>query len=138
MDDEKSSSLLKGIFCGSLAPGDNLVKTLLLSSRGSLGDRILDISIQSRAHEDVSELLQTVTVPTIHPFECSFDIEYRKTNTRMTALSDLRSFEGDFWDDADGGEAVVTATMRCIGPSRVEVERVVFEEEVKYDAWLLS
>ena len=47
LENERSTSLLKGISFGALQPGANKVKTLYLSSTGLAGDRVLDISVHS-------------------------------------------------------------------------------------------
>ncbi|KAF9022277.1 hypothetical protein BDZ89DRAFT_208493 [Hymenopellis radicata] len=49
IDGESSSSFIKGVPFGTLSPGENCVRVLHLTSTGGAGDRILDISLQSRS-----------------------------------------------------------------------------------------
>src|ERR1700691_4065044 len=85
-DDQRSAVLIKGVSFGVVPPGVDVLKTLYLVNTGAAGDRILDISIQSRTMpkpspsgstpispdsqsypSDTSEALQTLTVPTVNP-----------------------------------------------------------------------
>lgn len=112
----------------------------MLKSTGAPGDRMIDISVRSRWSlqpeesselENVSELLQTIDIPTVEGIQFDFDVVYQRSVAEKLGLGDLRRYDGDFWDDTDAGEAVVTARMECVGPWRLEVEGVVFERRVK-------
>lgn len=142
MGDELSSGLIKGVAFGTLSPGTSSVKTLHLISTGGAGDRILDISLQSRATvegdttnspEDISEILKTVTVPTVHPLVTSHNIVYRRATSARLALTDLRSFDEDFWDDGEGGEGDITFTLQCTGPWSFELDGLEFIRKVWCD-----
>ncbi|RPD57771.1 hypothetical protein L226DRAFT_490820 [Lentinus tigrinus ALCF2SS1-7] len=54
MDDQRSTSLIKGIACGSLAPGVSVLKKLYLTNTGAAGDRVVDISVQSQSRTPAS------------------------------------------------------------------------------------
>lgn len=49
MDDQRSTSLIKAVACGTLAPGVSVLKKLYLTNAGVPGERIVDISVQSQA-----------------------------------------------------------------------------------------
>ncbi|KAI0753080.1 Foie gras liver health family 1-domain-containing protein [Daedaleopsis nitida] len=49
MDDQRSTSLIKTVACGILAPGVSVLKKLYLNNTGAPGERIVDISVQSQA-----------------------------------------------------------------------------------------
>ena len=49
MDDQRSTSLIKGIACGTLSPGISILKKLYLTNMGAPGDRVVDISVQSQS-----------------------------------------------------------------------------------------
>ncbi|TRM69045.1 Gryzun, putative trafficking through golgi-domain-containing protein [Schizophyllum amplum] len=143
VDGQESTSLVKGITCGVLAPGVSVVKTLHLLSTGAPGDRILDVSTQSRDVPDEdeepveeeenaegvadtrqrTELLHTLVVPTVNPIRASWDVAYERSSTANArpGLADLRTFDGDFWDDSEGGEAVVQLVLECAGPWNLEI-----------------
>jgi hypothetical protein len=140
IDDEQSSGLIKGVSFGSLEPGATIKKTLHLVSTGGAGDRSLDISLQSMIHEDISpdavpappetptlhdtsEMLETLVVPTVDPFKLEQTVTYRRTTRPTPGLLDLSTFEGDYWDDVDGGEAVINTSFSCAGPWGVKVEQ---------------
>jgi hypothetical protein len=54
------------------------LKTLYLKNTGGVGDRVLDISIQSRSPvaQDTSEVLRTLFVPTIAPMKVEYGVKY--------------------------------------------------------------
>ncbi|KAJ7209783.1 Gryzun, putative trafficking through golgi-domain-containing protein [Mycena pura] len=134
LDGERSSSLIKGVSLGLLKPGVSIVKTLYLVSSGGAGDRMVDISIRSTAVvdvppespelQDMTETLQTLVVPTSEAIKVNFNVVYRWPLAARAGTADLRTYEHDFWDDSDGGQAVITAQMECVGPWSLEVESV--------------
>ena len=138
IENEHSSGLIKGVPLGIIGPGVNVQKTLYLSSTGAPGDRMIDISIQSRSTTtpidpstrddpdatallDTSETLETLVVPTVIPMKVTFGVSYRRSLESRLALADLRSFESDYWE---GGEAVVNTKAECVGPWGLEIESV--------------
>jgi hypothetical protein len=148
IDDEQSSGLIKGISFGRLKPGTTVRKTLILVSTGGAGDRALDLSFQSvvpdesvpldklvvpetpTALGDTCEVLQALVVPTVAPFKTEQAIAYRRASRTTPGLLDLATFESDYWDDADGGEAVVSTSFACAGPWGVEVDSCKLVREV--------
>lgn len=157
VEDTRSSSLIKGIQLGVLAPGVTIVKTLHLFNTGASGDRMLDISIQSRTviagkHEidhaeqeededdddfdgetssdDSMEHLHMLVIPTTNPFKLSHSVVYRHALGPWPGLANLETFDQTFWDDRRGGEALVTATLSCVGPSSLNIESLSLERQV--------
>ena len=139
VEEESSSSFIKGVSFGTLAPGTSCAKTLYLTSTGGAGDRVLDISVQSRSQqgtdedpstEDLTEILQTLVVPTVSAFNVTHDVVYRRSVRDRAGHADLRAFEEDFWDDGYGGEANVNLTLECAGPWNIELENVILERQV--------
>jgi hypothetical protein len=129
LDGERSSSLIKGAHLGIVKPGSRASKTLYLCTTGNNGSRTLDISIQSSSPiplspSDTTETLRTLVVPVVPAIEMTHDVGYRRSLGEQPGLADLRTYESDYWDDLDGGEAVVTSTMKCGGPWGVRVEGV--------------
>ncbi|KAJ7099520.1 Gryzun, putative trafficking through golgi-domain-containing protein [Mycena belliarum] len=134
LDDERSPSLIKGVSFGVLKPGVSVVKTLYIVSRGPAGDRMVDVSIQSTTtgnqHPensgliDMTETLQTLVVPTSDAIKANFGVVYKRALGVRAGVADLRTYDHDFWDDTDGGEAIVTAHMECMGPWALEVASV--------------
>jgi trafficking protein particle complex subunit 11 len=107
-------------------PGETTLKTLYLKNAGGGGDRVLDISIQSRSPvaQDTSEVLRTLSVPTVVPMKVEYGVKYVHARGPLPGLSDLHTYESDYWDDGEGGEALVSARMACMGPWGVSVETV--------------
>jgi len=147
LDDEQSSAMIKGIAVGILAPGVSTVKTLRLLSTGAVGDRMIDISVQSRSTAtpqlrkendspispallDVTDTLRTVTIPTVDPFKSTTNVVYRRALGAQPGLSDLKTFDTDYWDDSDGGEAFITSTFECVGPWNLEIQSFVLRKQV--------
>jgi trafficking protein particle complex subunit 11 len=155
VEDTRSSSLIKGIQLGALAPGVTGVKTLHLFNTGASGDRMIDISIQSRTviagkHEsdhaeededdedfdgetssdDSMEHLHMLVIPTTNPFKLSHSVFYRHALDSWPGLANLETFDQTFWDDRRGGEALVAATLSCVGPSSLNIESLRLERQV--------
>jgi len=133
VDDEHSQNLIKGINVGTIAPGATTLKTLYLTSTGGVGDRVLDISIQSRSPvaRDTSEVLRTLSVPTVAPMSVEYGVKYMHTPRSLPGVTDLHTYEGDYWDDGEGGEAHVKARMTCMGPWGLSVETVRLARKVR-------
>lgn len=127
---------------GTLAPGVTIIKTLHLFNTGPPGDRIIDISVQSRRtsseanqlddQEDISETLRTLTVPTVDSFEITQAIDYVQDSGTWPELADLKAYDSDdLWDQWRAGEALVKTMVESVGPSTLMVERVTMEREVR-------
>lgn len=153
-DNERSTGLIKGVSFGVVAPGVNVLKTLYLVNTGAAGDRTLDISIQSRSTakslsssaspdrvsypSDTSEALQTLTVPTVNPINLSYDVGYKRVLAERPGLANLKTFEGDYWNDGEGGEALVSTRMEVMGPWDLEVLSVKLIRQVNIAIWHYS
>ena len=150
IDNQQSTSLVKGIACGILVQGACVVKTLHLYSTGAGGDRVLDISTQCRevlsaddadAQEEQTEasdtrhsteVLHTLAVPTVEAIRASWDVAYERAPTSVPrpGIADLSTFDSDFWDDSLGGEAVVQLVLECAGPWNLEILGMELVREV--------
>ncbi|KAF7428799.1 hypothetical protein PC9H_008031 [Pleurotus ostreatus] len=138
VDGEQSSGLIRNVQFGTLSPGVSAVKVLHVVSTGAPGDRLVDVSIQSKPPAkhwqdesdaegdsrlvDLSEMLQTIAIPTVAPFKYSYGISYRHSIAGPAGLADLRTFESDYWDSSSGGEAVVCLNVEFIGPWPLTIE----------------
>ena len=147
LDGNKSTGLIKGVHFGVIQPSVNVAKTLYLLNTGSPGDRTIDISVQSRSttsrispmtpdgsvtnisSSDSNETLQTLVIPTVQAIKMDYAVTFRRSLHPQMGLSDLRAFEGDYWDDRIG-EALITSTLRCIGPWSLKFESIKLEREV--------
>ncbi|PFH52170.1 hypothetical protein AMATHDRAFT_74451 [Amanita thiersii Skay4041] len=145
MNEQRSSSLIKGIPFGVLHPAASATKTLYLTSSGSPANRVLDISVRSWMvtgdgenpevdhnaaldYDNAFETLETLVVPTVDAFKTSHNVVYRRCSHEWVGLADLRTFDADFWDDR-GGEAVIDFRIESAGPWTVKVESIVLERE---------
>jgi hypothetical protein len=150
LDENKSTGLIKGAKFGVIQPGVSVVKTLYLLSSGSAADRTLDISIQSRSTtsrtsptipvtpnssgvvmRDANETLQTLVIPTVQAIKMDYSVTYRRSLLPQMAISDLRTFGSDYWDDTIGGEAFITSTLRCVGPWGLKFESIKLQRKVR-------
>lgn len=150
VDDERSTSLIKGINLGVLAPGVSATKTMHLFNTGAGGDRMVDISIQtntatSAAEDsqdesesddeqdsvlDTMEHLKMLVIPTVNPLQVTQTVSYRRNLNSWSGLADLETFDENFWNDGRGGEALITATMSCVGPWCLKIQHVELERRV--------
>jgi hypothetical protein len=132
VDDEHSQSLIKGVSLGTIMPGETAFKTLFLKNTGGVGDRVVDISIQSRSPvaQDTSEVLRTLSVPTVASMKVEYGVKFLHARGPLPGLTDLHTYESDYWDDGEGGEALVSARMACVGPWGVSVETVRLSRKV--------
>ncbi|KAI0079255.1 hypothetical protein K474DRAFT_1617849 [Panus rudis PR-1116 ss-1] len=144
-DGQRSSSYIKGAQFGILKPGVSASKTLYLGTLGAVGDRTIDISVQSRAGTSLSsssssspvspnapqspaipvdsgETLRTLVVPTVEPITTSHSVSYRRSTKPLPGLGELDTFENGYWED--DGEADVVMTFAAVGPAAMKVERV--------------
>jgi hypothetical protein len=153
VDDEKSSSLVKGIHLGALAPGTSVNKTMHLFNTGAGGDRMVDVSIQTSAavakdasqegvieqsddepsNADTMEHLKMLVIPTVSPIHIKQSVEFRHAEGTWAGQADLQTFEASFWDNRNGGEAMVTSTMTCGGPWGLRIESLTLEKMVFTD-----
>lgn len=153
IDEQRSSSLIRGIRCGKLMPGVSVLKTLHLLNTGAGGDRVIDISVRSRPgrheteedgrsdgedehednyrHLDITETERTFVVPTIDPLKVTQDVVYRYSTQAWTGISGLRNYDADFWDGSKGSEAQINTKIEFAGPWDVEILRMEAQKEVK-------
>ncbi|KAG6885003.1 hypothetical protein C0993_006654, partial [Termitomyces sp. T159_Od127] len=140
LGEERSSSFIKGVPFGLLEPGANAVKTLYLVNTGAPGDRVIDISIQSRPPnsavdpaepelDDMTETTRLLTVPTVDPLKIVQSVSYRHGLEAWPGLADLDTFDGDKWNPVRTSEALVNTKIECTGPSPLQVESVTYERE---------
>ncbi|KAH9915858.1 Gryzun, putative trafficking through golgi-domain-containing protein [Fomitopsis serialis] len=143
--DEKSTSLIKGVPLGTIAPGVSTSVTLYLSSAGAVYDRVIDISVQSHrevpptGHEpespqspksptlsriDRDETIRTLAVPAVQPISVEQHAVYRRSLKAQPGLADLMTYEDGYWDDGDMGEAIITTVMACAAPSGIVVDSI--------------
>lgn len=153
--EQQSTGLIKGVSLGILAPGETASKTLLLASTGTNGDRMVDISVQSRtaplsspisrpgspsgpdaletSSTENNEILQTLEIPIIAPFIFKQQMVYMRKDGALNALSDLTTFDKEFWDDSQGGRVVVSSTLECVdcaGAAGIVIESIELVKEV--------
>ncbi|KAG5731761.1 UPF0636 like protein [Termitomyces sp. T112] len=140
LGEERSSNFIKGVPFGLLDPGANASKTLYLVNTGAPGDRVIDISIQSRPPEstadpvepeldDMTETTRLLIVPTVDPFKVVQSVSYRRGLEAWPGLADLDTFDGDKWNCTRTSEALVSTRIECAGPWPLQVEDVIFERK---------
>ncbi len=142
-EDEESPSLIKGVHCGIAKSGTSISKTVHLLSGGAAGDRMLDISVQTRIPEDspfrdeeghrindVTEKLQTVVVPTLEAFHVNQEVTYQHNLKEWRGVADLDSYEEDFVDEGRSMEVMVVTDVSVAGPWSIYVEHIELKDGV--------
>ena len=152
MGDEQSTSLIKGVPLGTLAPGVSTSIVLYLSSAGAVYERVIDISVQShrevpasltsepespqspksptQSRVDRDEAIRTLVVPAVQPLSVEQTAVYRRSLKSSLGLADLSTYDDGYWDDGDVGEAIVTTTMACTAPSGIMVDSIKLVKQV--------
>ncbi|KAG5634547.1 hypothetical protein H0H81_001556 [Sphagnurus paluster] len=143
LGDERSSNFIKGVSFGILAPGVSAVKTLYLVNTGVPGDRVIDLSIQSRSTDtvidstsaerdlqDITETLRTLVVATVDPIKVTQSVAYKGGLVEWPGLANLNTFNGDVWDHSRTSEALVNTRIECAGPSALRMESIKLERQV--------
>ena len=153
VDDQKSAGLIKGIGIGLLSPGMTACKTIYLTSTGSTGDRLIDISIQSVLPQDEDggpeeertplrdrcEYLQTLTIPTVAPLLIKHEVTYSRHHDLGCGPAHLGTYDSDTWDESSGGRALITTTFHCVeckGANTLLVEKMMLQPQVSCSSYL--
>ncbi|CDO69602.1 hypothetical protein BN946_scf184875.g5 [Trametes cinnabarina] len=149
IDDQRSSSLLKAIACGVLAPGSSVVKKLYLTNAGTPGERVIDISVQSHSTVqpptpvspntptsfsastlvDRTETLRTIMVSAVSPVKIEHAVVYKRVTGSQPGLADLATFEPGTRDEGAAVEAIVTSTISVVAPSGLVIESLRFHRK---------
>ncbi|KAG8957730.1 hypothetical protein FRC03_009851 [Tulasnella sp. 419] len=142
-EDQESTSLIKGLSFGTVAPGQIVTKTMFLVSSGTPGNRILDISIQSKAickspsfptstlspHDspasDTSETLETLMVPVKQPITSHTETAYHRLAGPLRSLLDLTLFDHGVFNPSV--QAITTTKIGNDGPWDLEIGKVVWK-----------
>jgi trafficking protein particle complex subunit 11 len=149
LEDEESTSLIRGVKFGVLEPGAETVKTLYLSNTGAVGDRTLDVSVRSQPTaylrpspipqtadsgglHDVNETLQTLVIPTTQAIKITSNVTYQRSLQPHPGLADLRTYGSDFWGDRVSGEATITSIFQCAALCGLKLEGIQLENQVQY------
>lgn len=147
LEDEESTSLIRGVKFGVLEPGVETLKTLYLLNTGAVGDRTLDVSIRSQPTTQVSsnptpqtpdsatphdakETLQTLVIPTTQAIKVTSNVTYQRSSRPQAGLVDLRTYGNDLWEDRVSGEATITTTFQCAGSCGLRLESIQLENQV--------
>ena len=151
MDEQKSTSLIKAVAGGMLAPGVSLLKTLYLTTTGAPGDRVVDISVQSQTAAtsalsptvgspmspntpipvlDRTETLRTITIGAVRPLSVEHKVVYRRPLRPQPGLADLSRFDGTTRDEASAVEALVTSTWTVAAPSGLVIDGIALVRKV--------
>jgi hypothetical protein len=148
LDDEESTSLIRGVKFGVLEPGLETVKTLYLLNTGVIGDRTLDVSVRSQSTtqfpsfsvpqapdstlpHDTNETLQTLVIPTTQAVKITSSVAYQRSLQPQAGLADLRTYGNDLWEDRVSGEATITSTFQCADSCRLRLESIQLERQVQ-------
>ena len=150
MDDQKSTSLIKAVACGALAPGVSLLKRLVLTNTGTPGERVVDISVQTRTGPpiplspstpaspnapapavDRTETLRTISVEAMSPLKAEHKVVYKRPTRVQPGLVDLSTFDGSKRDEANAVETLVTSTLTVMAPSGLVIDSVVLIRKVR-------
>ena len=151
VDGERSSSLVKDVELGKIAPGEDATKEIHLFCAGAAGERVMDVSVRSRAvieegedeeyseedgdgkeknEADTMEHLKLLTVQAIAPLRVETRISYTRSREPWSGLADLRTFDAGFWDLGRGGVAHVVSEIGCVGPWGLHIEKLELHRRV--------
>ncbi|KZT58702.1 hypothetical protein CALCODRAFT_432256 [Calocera cornea HHB12733] len=131
IDEHESSGFIKAVSFGIIKEGEVASKILWLTSSGSLFDRTLDLSIQTRTVDpnddspisstNSKETLRTIVVPIIQPVACTVSTTYSR---QVPAIRPLSDSDGSARDSSSSLGASFTVTFSCMGPWPLTVQSV--------------
>jgi len=150
VDGERSSSLVKDVELGKLAPGEVATKQIHLFCSGAPGERVMDVSVRSRTvieeedeedseedgdgkeknGADAMEHLKLLAVQAIAPLRVETRTAYSRSREPWSGLADLRTFDAGFWDLGRGGIAHVVSEIGCVGPWGLHIEKLELHRRV--------
>jgi hypothetical protein len=81
---------------------------------------------------DTMEHLNMLVIPTVNPLQVTQAVSYRRILDSWPGLADLETFDENFWDDRQAGEALIMATILCVGPWSLKVQSVELERRVSF------
>ncbi|PVF96750.1 hypothetical protein CPB86DRAFT_736228 [Serendipita vermifera] len=125
--EERSTGLLRGITFESIKPGESQSRTIYLNCTGSLGKRVLDISLQAW-HDSIpsgpeeitaaSEILRTIAVETQEPIHYDVFVTYSQSRQGLPAFPNLVDL-----DDSDfhSCQATVGLVVECTSDCDLEI-----------------
>lgn len=112
---------------------------------------MLDISVQSRSvtspecvespsspaspvsPAETGEILQTLVIPTVTPFNVTHDVSYRRQVGSLPHVSDLSTYDPAYWDNGIGGCAGISTVIECTeypGATSLTIEKIELSIEV--------
>ncbi len=136
--EERSKALIKGVSFGVVQVGDSVTRTLYFIG-GASGEKMLDVSIQSRASHahpepdhtsSTNETLRQLRVPVVSPMQYAFHTIYIQDPHPLPPLIDLSKFEPDAFEPA--GRALASIDITCSGPLDIIVNSIQFIPRVSF------
>lgn len=137
--EETSTSLIKGVAFGIVKSGQKVQQTLYLLTMGSAGQRVIDISVQSRTvsseatatpqlFADTNETLRTLVIPTVNPLHTTVTTAYHRRSDPLPSLLDLKLFEADVFETEQS--AAVAMHFVNSGPCELEIQSMKLLRQV--------
>lgn len=141
MEEQESTGLIKGVSFGVIKPGGASSKTLFLLSSGSPGNRVLDVSMRSRAvtpgetgthapslEHDHCETLETLVIPAKQPFVATSEVVYHRSSGALRSLMDLGLYDQGGFDPRT--QVTVSTSIVNSGPWELELDSVKWDAQV--------
>lgn len=145
VDELNSHTILKAVHIGTLSPSTSIRKSFRLFANGTPGDRHIDISVNAhpsllnsspeKATPSVTNIIQSLIVPTVQPLFVQFDTQFHKKRRAPQALMDMRDIEG--WEGAS--DVTLVAKLWAAGPAEIAVLGIELNLKVRhleYDRWI--
>ena len=141
VSEERSKALIKGVSFGVVQKGDSVTRTLYLIG-GASGEKMLDMSIQSRAsptHPEPDQIISTnetlrqLKIPVVPPMQYACRTIYLQDPRPLPPLVDLSKFEPDAFEPA--GRALVSVDITCSGPLDIMVHSIQFVPQASFDVF---
>lgn len=137
LEGEESNALIKGVSFGTLQSGGIISKTLYLSSSGSPGNRVLDLSIRTKTvhaketthQEESCEILQTISILVVRPFVCTSSVAYHRSLGPLRPPMDLALYDRGEFDPWT--KATVMTEISNAGNWNIEVGGISWASKVR-------
>ncbi len=136
--DQESNALIKGVSFGVVSPGQSVKQHMYLASAGSAGERVLDVSVQTKlvassssstsATAEANETLRTIAIPVVYAFSGTSSVAYHRSPGQLAEHLDLTIYDKEHFTPQT--RAIMTTQITCGSKWDIEIADVAWVSKV--------